>query len=626
MTDRRTRNVRRRGGIAVCCGVLCALAAAALPAAAQNIQTNIDMNYTYEQEHTGNDVLAIAGFQQKYQVRLGTTLTSSLDFLGALTLDLDDKAGTAVATTAKASPSLELGVLGPQSSAKFTYTSIVNKTREFEDASASTMNSNTAVVDLDLTPGYWPEVKFKLQEQRDYELETTETSNRTMELQLRDDIFDVLLEFSLKLGSKRDRLPERQTDKDTEWSLKGTYKTQILSDVDFEAAYELKETYSEVEKRGVPGLPEEEYTQSLKTRLQKSLELTPRLRGDLTWEYTFDQDLLKLDYEYQVTNKFDLEVRYDVLPNLKVAASAKRDTEMQESIPGEDDTAKVTDTLNGAFDFEPVNWLRIGGKGELKYEDEVAEDTGRSIDTNDDRKYEFTLKNRFRDVWDLTAGTSATWSYTDGILDAREAKFKSVLRLRVLKFTWAELLLTPSYESSHKSTWDDLGLPSGDTSTANAKFKLEFKSLVLGYLRTTISHEYGRKTTRETDEVLNYEEEVGFNEDTRLNLAITEFFEGLSLEGELERKADDTEGDAEEMVVVVSYALKLDWKYEDFVLSSAFKYNDRSSEEDDDLEFTTKVGWKNDNMDISGDYQFLKTYSDLTDEHRKLNLKLSWKF
>ena len=99
----------------------------------------------------------------------------------------------------------------------------------------------------------------------------------------------------------------------------------------------------------------------------------------------------------------------------------------------------------------------------------------------------------------------------------------------------------------------------------------------------------------------------------------------MDLEGEVERKADDTEGDAEPQVVEVSYALKLDWEYEDLSLSSAFKYSDKG-EDDDSADFTAKVGWNRDNFDISGDYQFTKNYSDLTDESRRLNLKLSYNF
>ena len=34
----------------------------------------------------------------------------------------------------------------------------------------------------------------------------------------------------------------------------------------------------------------------------------------MTWEYQFEQDLLQLEYDYRVENKYDLDVRWDALP------------------------------------------------------------------------------------------------------------------------------------------------------------------------------------------------------------------------------------------------------------------------------------------------------------------------
>jgi hypothetical protein len=144
-------------------------------------------------------------------------------------------------------------------------------------------------------------------------------------------------------------------------------------------------------------------------------------------------------------------------------------------------------------------------------------------------------------------------------------------------------------------------------------------------LRLTFTHEYSQKITHDTDEVANYDRELAFTENTRLNASVSDLLEGLDLEGEIERKADDTEGDAEPQLVEITYSLKLTWDYDELSLSSTFKYNDKG-EDPDDLEFTAMLGWNGDRFDVSGDYQFTKTYSDLTDEGRKLNLKLSYKF
>ncbi|HWR97301.1 MAG TPA: hypothetical protein VN317_02685 [Candidatus Methanoperedens sp.] len=619
---------RVQAGFGAVSGALLAALLGAAPAAAQEgqlVETSIDLNYTYEQKHAGPDVTAATGYQQKYQVRLATTLTSSLDFLGAVSLDLDDKWSTDAATTSKVSPSLELGVRGPQSGAKLTYTGSVNRTEQYHETSGATQYSNSADLDLELTPDFWPELKFKLQERRDYQRQRTDSSSRSLELQLRDELLNVRAEFSLKLGTTIETLPVHGVSDTVDWSWKATYKEELFGGVDFEVAYELKESYGEDTVRSVFSGQSETYTQTLKTRLKKSLELSPRLNAGVTWEYSYDQDLLQLEYDYKVQNKYGLDARFNVLPSLKVTGEAKRETELEAALPGAEDTRQVTDTFKAAFDFEPVRWLRLGGKTERKFEQAIKEHTGGSVDLSDDEQYELTAKNKFGDFWDLAASTSGTWSYANGWLEGREAKLKAELRLRLLKLSWSEMNVTPSYESSRKSSWDEFALLTEQTSTSEAKVKVEVKAVLLELLKASFSHEYGQKITRELDEVLNFSRELGFNESTRFNLGLNKPWEGFTVEGEFERKADDTEGDAEGEVVELSYSLKLDWKIEMLSLSSAFKYSDKG-DDDDDLEFTAKVGWKGERIDVSGDYQFTKSYADLTDEGRKLNLKLSYKF
>lgn len=614
---------------AVAVGVLTLLAAPGRSGAQmQALDTTIDWNYTYEQEHLGSEVNAATGFQQKYQVKLSTTLSSSYDFLGAISVDLDNQWDTDAASTEKVAPTLELGVKGPQSGMKFSYSGAVDTTDEYRETAESKKYSNTADLDIEVTPSAWPEFKFKLQEKRDYERGVTDTSGRTMEVQLRDEFFDVQTEFSLKLDKTIDEVPESGVSDTLDWSWKATYKEVILRDVDFEVAYEIKESYSEDTIRGVFTGSDEDYTQSLKTRLKKSLELSPRMSVGATWEYQYNQDLLELDYDYKVQNKYAFDLRFDVLPMLKITGEARRETEREVANDSGEDTSKLTDTVKGAFDYDLVDWLRFGGKAEWRWESSVDENTGASVDHADDQQYELTAKNKFGDYWDLTAGASWSKSYTEEVLTDEEAKFKADLKLKLLDLDQLDMVVSPTYESSRSSSWDEAGRPTDETYTSDAKIKFEAKAQLLDLLKVTFSHEYGQKITKELDEVLNYRRELGFNEDTRLNVAIDGLLEDLKLEGEIERKADDTEdsdGDSEAQVVEVSYALKLDWRYEQLSLSSAFKYTDKG-EDDDDLEFTAKVGWKGDRIDISGDYQFTKTYATLTDEDRKLNLKLSYKF
>ena len=65
----------------------------------------------------------------------------------------------------------------------------------------------------------------------------------------------------------------------------------------------------------------------------------------------------------------------------------------------------------------------------------------------------------------------------------------------------------------------------------------------------------------------------------------------MRIEGEIDRKASDTEDDPDPELVEVSYALKLDWKLDDLVLLSSVKYNDKG-DTFDDVSFNAKAGWK----------------------------------
>jgi len=41
------------------------------------------------------------------------------------------------------------------------------------------------------------------------------------------------------------------------------------------------------------------------------LVLTPRLSAGFTWEYQYDEDLLRIDYEYKLKNQYKIDIRYE---------------------------------------------------------------------------------------------------------------------------------------------------------------------------------------------------------------------------------------------------------------------------------------------------------------------------
>jgi hypothetical protein len=607
--------------------VLCAGALATAPAAANQMYTTIDLDYLYEQRNEFDDVKASTSFLEKYELKYETSLTTAFDFLGAVRLELDDKWYTSEADTSKVAPTLELQAKSSQTAVRIVYEGVVQTTDSYQEAADSETFSSNMTAELLMAPVIWPEFKLKLQRRRDYQEATTDRTIDTFEGTVLKDFNNTLrVEFNLKNEGTTETLPAVRVADSTEWTGKATYKEILYGGTEFEAAYEIKETYKTEELRDVFTTATETYEQKLKTRLKNSLVLTPRLTVRASWEYGFDQDLLVLDYDYKVTNKFLLDGRWDMMDWLKVAAEAKRETETQVFGPGEDDKEKLTDSLRGTVDIAPVEWLALGGKAELRREQTVDQLTGSSVDVVDEQKYEVTLKNRIGDWWDLTLSGIDDTEHTDGWLTHRETRVRGDVRMSWRDLFSGDLIVQPSYEAAITTDWDTAkDNPTSERQDREAKIKFEYRMRLLDLFAATFSHEYGVKISDEFDDVLVFERTLQMNEDTRLNVVFTEIIRDLRLEGEIDRKGSDEEHDTDPELVDVSYALKLDWKKDEFQLSSAFKYDDKG-DTFDSLIFNTRVGWRNDQFDVSGEYQYEKIYADETDETRKLNLKLNYKF
>ncbi len=597
-----------------------AVALAAAPAAGGELTTSIDVNYTYQQQNQQGDVTATTQYFQKYVVKYETTVTSSLDFLGAVTLELDDKWQLDAAATSRVSPSLELGVKGAQSAVKLTYAGIVSTTEQFRESDESVSYSNNTDLSVELMPNYWPELKLKLSERREYLEQKKDGTSTSAQLQLRDQIFNVQLDFSLKFDNKDDVLPRRATSDRTEWSWKATYKEVLYGGTEFELDYEIKETYTEATRRGQFASADETYSQGLKTRLKNSLDLTPLLSVGLSWEYAAEQDLLQLEYDYSVDNKYLLDVRYDMFPALKLSGVAQRETELEVRTEGHEDKQGVSDSIRAAFAFSPVGWLRLGGRADWKSKGSMDEGTGGSVDRDEEEGYELVASTKLGEHLDLAVDGSFRRSYSNGSLDSRLSKFKAGG-----KYSYEEFTVESSFTASHDLSWTERGELEKETASREVKVKFGYKLQLLDLLIASFSHDYTVKVEQELDEVLDYDSELQMSENTSLALTVDELFDGLRIEGEIQRSGTDTEGDEDPQLVEVAYSLKLDWKFDTLTLNSTLKYSDKG-DKFDDVSVSTKVSWKIDAFDLQGGYEFSKTYADETDEGRGLNLRLTYKF
>lgn len=603
---------------------LCAIFGGAESTEALTLSTSIDLDYGYSQENLGDDVNAATLFNQKYEIKYETSLTTAYDFLGAVRLDLQNAWYTDQTTTSRVAPTLEMQAKGSQAAAKIAYEATIGSTDAYHESADVSISSTSLTFDLEITPALWPEVKLKYQRRGDYQDYSKETIANTFEFSTRKDIYGVRLEYNFKRDDLDNALPASSGSTGTTWSAKATYKEILWGGTEFELAYETNETYKDENTRGVFTGETSTYNQILKTRLKNSLVIAPRMTLGLSWEYQFEQDLLTLDFDYKLKNKYVLDLRWDTFDWLKITSEAGRETNLTVAVVGEDDERMVTDGFKAGFDYSAISWLRVSGKAEFKKDGKIATNTGGSVDKVAEEKYELIAKNRIGEFWDFTVDASTSTKHADDWLTNRETRVKTDLKLKLLN-----LVVTPSYEVSRTNAWEQaIDYPTSQQQVRDAKIKFEYQMQLADMFKATFSHEYGIKVDDNLDEVLNFERLLQFNEDTRLTIALAEIVRDLRLEGEIDRKASDTEDDTDPQLVELSYALKLDWKYERLSVLSTIKYNDKG-DTFDDVSFNAKAGWKGEQLEVTGEYQFDKILKDITepkDEKRKLSLKLSYKF
>lgn len=592
------------------------------PAAAGELQTSIDLDYSFDQQHEGLIITETNKFSQRYELKYLSLLTAEFDLQTSLRLELENNWATRKADSSRLAPSLEIVASGSQAAFRFSYQSAESTTSAFQETGDVSTYSNDVTTEFQMTPSYWPQVKLSYGRKRDYQLLTTDKTTQNLQFQMQKDLFGVRVELSAKQDIQEQSVPETTSSNSKDWSSQATYKEVLYGGTEFELAYEIKESYSESYKRGVFQSFTEDYTQSFKMRFKNTLSLLPRLSAGLSWDYEFAQDLLQLDKDYKISNQYALSLRYDVLSWILMSGDLRRKSDLTVNLAGEDNEQTLSDSASANLNIQPLRWLSINSKAEFRDDHSVSANSGASVKQVQSEKYETAIKNKFGDFWDLTVNSSNAFEYNEGWTTKKEGRFKADLRLQLL----TNLGIQSSGEVSRTTNWEVRAVDFNTQSqTAEAKIGFNYRYQLLDLIAVTFSHEYGQKRADSLDEVRNFERTAELNEDTRVSLSISNLVRDLKIEGEWDRKGSDTQDDSEPMLVDVSYALKLDWKIEAVSLSTSIKYNDKGDTYND-LTFNASLNLKLDKVSVSSTYQFDKIYSDETDESRKLNLKMSLKF
>jgi hypothetical protein len=398
-----------------------------------DLETTIDLNYTYVQTHLGDNITGATQVQQQYKIIYGAMVTPLFDMLANITLDLGNSSGDNEADTSNIAPSLELSFTGPRAAIRFDYGSTVDRTEQFEESAKTESFSTNYLFEFEVTPDYWPEARIKIETRRDYEELRTEKVGKNLEFDLRKDIGDLSLEFDFAYDRSDETLPGPKEDKKIGWAGKIAYQPTVWWDVDVDLTYEIDQVYSENFEKGVFVGEEEDYTHEIQARLKKSLILTPRLVADLEYEYQLAQDLGLLGrdiYNHELSQVFTLNMTYDILRWLEL--SAELDREINKDVIGDDKLqleGEVKDMVSLAFDAEPTRWLSFSGQAEWNFEEKMEDFFGASVDSGDDAAYELSMRHTWGRFWDLTVTGSSEYEYIDGWLTKEDGDLKADLGL-----------------------------------------------------------------------------------------------------------------------------------------------------------------------------------------------------
>ena len=591
-----------------------------LQAFSGELLTTIDLNYTYSQTHLGENITGETSVQQKYLVEYQSALTALFDWRLAATLDIADDFGGDKADSTNISPSIELEIVGPRARLRAAYDGSRSTTEKTREAAETESFSSSYLLELEVTPDYWPEARLKIERKR--EISKKEKVDEAIELSLRKEIGALQLEFEMNYGISDETLPTSQTKKDTSWTGRASYQETFWLDVDVDLAYEIKEDYSESFKRGVFVDESQTYEQEFRLRLRKDLDLTPRLQGQVEYEYAFKQDLLLIGFDYEVDQDISFDLDWKLLHWLDVAGQVARETEYKKGVPPDEVEEEVLDSISLEFDAAPVDWLSLAGKAGWEFDRAIAEDTGGSIDSNDKARYELAMNHRWGNWWRLTADVSSEYTYENDWLTEKRSQLKADLGL----FFFDNLDIAPTYEIERTTSYEfNEPLALKQTRKENFNLAVSYAKDFGRFISFGFANDFGLTKTEEVDEVLNYTETIELSEDTKINLALTDFIRDMTLDGEIARKATDIENDEEPLLVDISYSLSWAWTINDFDLGATFKYDD-NGDTFDASSFNTKVAWGRDNVVVQGEYQFDKTYSDEIDEDRKVNLSMNVEF
>ncbi len=606
-------------------GIVASLAVAfqAVPVVAGDIQTTVDVGFTLTVERDGEDKtynreLPIKA-EMQYDGNLNALYSLAVKTVGGYTV----KTKTDEADTRSIEASIDVKLSGPMVDLTTTYSGKKDNTESSLDVAEVNAFSSNYIVDLSTKPEFLPKLKLKWERKRDFESGVQEKLDNKVDLELTYEISDFKSDFKLSRQITEVVIPDGTKNDKTTWQLTLGYGREFFDLLDLQLDYDVKEDFTEIEDA-----PDDKtYIQTLKGSLKSQFDVLAGLTADVSYDYTLDQDLL-LAKDYAA---YDLS-EFGYTTDQKLSVGFKRDImhwittdvkyEGVNERGGSSIDLQVDNKVSGSVMMKPWSWLDFETKGEGVL-NTALQDAG-DVETKKTYKYENNLNSTIGESLKFKASNSFEEAYTEDLLEKKTAKYKFESEFKSTPY----MTVGGTYNVDRTENWDtSMSAAPFDGRTRNwdVQFKFNYDRTFSDILIVKADYSYSFKHEQEQTATLDMSEGLSMNEDSKINIRLQNIIRDLTVEVELSRKASDTKDDEEPLIEDRTLSVKCEWVLGDLSLSTDYKY-DNLGDANDTMSFSSKVAYKRDLYEITGEYQLSKTFSDVIDTSDKYNLKFKMSF
>ncbi len=594
-------------------------------AVAQEIQTTIDYSYTFKKTTSDDEVTNAKSFAQKYQASFSSTLNYFYSISSRLSADysVSQETGNPVRETLTSAADMRI------SSDKLTLLGSFNGTKSsteaIHDEPAITTYSSSYLVEASGKPRNLPQFKLNASRNRSFEEEKNEKVTNKLNLDLKYKLAGVSSAFKYEREKENEILPETFTSESATWEWTLNFGGQLSRLLDYQFDYSINENLTQDSGvRGVFISENKDYTQKLSTSFKSVIDLLPDLPVALGYDFIYDQDLLDSAYDDKVTQKISASTKKDILSWINLAAGFAVSNENIYNVEGMENTEKVQQLANASVRLAPSSWVdwttRIDHENTTEFQ---ALTGGDILDTR-----RLTVSNSMSVPMLVLSSLNLSHGYEEayerGLLTKKNNQYRLTYGYTPVTYLRIDFNYGTGISHSYRI---DRGFSERDTSTRDwtSGLKLALNQKFLDFIQFRAEYGFEYSFSEDLDYLSNLTEEASLNENALLSLVVRNFIRGMTFNFDVSRKASDSLDDEESLIVDRSLSARLNWSLPPLEVALSYKFDD-PGDGDNTLSFGSKVAWKEEFYEITGEYTYDKTFADLPNDSKSYSLKFSMRF